>query len=380
LDTGSLRLRPNPHYSLRGFGELTAAERDSLGQFIGDPSIWGVLIPVRGGLQTIKLVGRDVARLYRRLGDNDRLPSGLLGAITDEEILDLVGAEILEIEIAGRFVTGIEALSHLQRDETPSASGRLASLSLDAIAYAASLQLDDQGAVADRLYSYNRIAVRESWRTPEAEATLRQKIANAIPANLTDDGAWVQTAALPWKNFRRPNRLPPSGKPTYKLYVSPTIDPLADALYLGVQLSTQNHGVLGWKVANCIDTAVRPDKYVLYVESRQVLTALAAELSSALTGIASHGVPFTCEAGLDGLLSWGIDPPVPAHSTTGLADSWRTWITTRLASGIVQARRAGLPAPRAQLAALHCARAVGVDTTSWAPTPALLSNLDDGPP
>jgi hypothetical protein len=153
---------------------------------------------------------------------------------------------------------------------------------------------------------------------------------------------------------------------------------LAGAVAASVPLITEAPDVLGWKVASTIDAMVRPDKFVVYLESRQGLQDLASELSSALAGADVHGVPFTCDTGLDGLLSWGVDPPSSPDGPTSLVDSWRTWITARLAGGLVQARRAGLIGRQAHAAALHRARAAGVDTSTWQPMPGPTGAFESG--
>jgi hypothetical protein len=83
----------------------------------------------------------------------------------------------------------------------------------------------------------------------------------------------------------------------------------------------------------------------------------------ALQGCSAHGVPFTAELGGDGLLSWGRDPPPdPAHGRQTL--SWRTWITWRLAEGLMaSAPVCGDPCAEA----LKRIAAAGVDARTWAP-------------
>jgi hypothetical protein len=140
---------------------------------------------------------------------------------------------------------------------------------------------------------------------------------------------------------------------------------LAEAVAASVPLIREAPEVLGWKVASTIDAMVRPDKFVVYLESRQGLQDLAGELSSALAGADVHGVPFTCDTGLDGLLSWGVDPPSSPHEPASLVDSWRTWVAARLAGGLVQAQRIGLIGRQAHAAALLRAQAAGIDTCTW---------------
>jgi hypothetical protein len=82
-------------------------------------------------------------------------------------------------------------------------------------------------------------------------------------------------------------------------------------------------------------------------------------------------VPFTAALDDDGLLSWGVDPPAAQHLLNWQPrESWRLWLTNRLANALLTAR--GTPAPTAKPRepweyALERLRLDGVDTDTWAP-------------
>ena len=95
---------------------------------------------------------------------------------------------------------------------------------------------------------------------------------------------------------------------------------------------------------------------------------MAAQLSSELAGCPSQGVPFTAElAGSEGLLSWGMDPPRSQHMLEWQErESWRLWVTNRLALALVAARRdGGLLEPWQY--ALARIELEGIDATTWTP-------------
>ena len=96
--------------------------------------------------------------------------------------------------------------------------------------------------------------------------------------------------------------------------------------------------------------------------------AAAARLSAELAGCPSHGVPFTAElADCDGLLSFGIDPPRSEHALEWQErESWRLWLTNRLAVALVSARRDGGPLEPWQYA-LARIEFDGIDPSTWAP-------------
>jgi hypothetical protein len=293
-------------------------------------------------------------------------------AVTDDELRDLVGAEVLEVQVGSRFLTGIEALAELLDGPDDPPDGHLATLSSRAIVYAESLGIDDQAVVADRMYGFGRVAIRPSWRGEDHRDALGATVDRAMPPGLAGDARWMGFRHRPWRAYRRRNTPVRSGTPTLKLYISPTTDCLTAAVAASVPLCMDAVDVLGWKVASTVGTTVRPDKFVVYVESWQGLQDLVGELRPVLAGCAVHGVPFTCDLGPGGLFSWGVDPPSSPDADVSLVDSWRTWVTSRLAGGLVQARRAGLVGAQARSAALRRARAAGVDTSTWRPTPGLL--------
>ncbi len=89
-------------------------------------------------------------------------------------------------------------------------------------------------------------------------------------------------------------------------------------------------------------------------------------LRPALAGLAADGVPFTAACSADGLLSWGIDPPAEPGADLASRESWRLWLTNRLALALVAARGAAATMPPWQFALARLALA-GIDPRSWAP-------------
>jgi hypothetical protein len=142
-----------------------------------------------------------------------------------------------------------------------------------------------------------------------------------------------------------------------KLYVSPQPETLAMAFPVIADTFAEME-VRSFKVGRGIEGLLRPDKIVAYFDNRSVLDEVADSLCKKLKGYRAQGVPFTTELGLDGLLSWGIDPP-PGQQ----ALSWRSWITKQLAKEIVKVRP--LSGSVAVAAALSGVSALGVDTARW---------------
>jgi hypothetical protein len=144
-----------------------------------------------------------------------------------------------------------------------------------------------------------------------------------------------------------------------KLYVSPRPEALVDAFPHLVR-ELVRFDVRSFKIGRGIEGLLRPDKIVAYFENHAHMEAVAGALDRALWGCPVQGVPFTTEAGGNGLLSSGVDPP-PGNTAT----SWRAWVTKRLAASLT-ARRA-TPHEDPVSAALADIRLAGIDPECWRP-------------
>jgi murein endopeptidase len=144
-----------------------------------------------------------------------------------------------------------------------------------------------------------------------------------------------------------------------KLYLSPRIEALADMFPHVVHVFVRDN-VRSFKIGRGLEGLLRPDKIVAYFDDRAHMHAVADALAHALRGCSAQGVPFTAEAGGDGLLSWGIDPP-PGN----MATSWRAWVTKRLAASLTKRRRT--PGNQRVAAALDDLRRIGIDPELWLP-------------
>jgi hypothetical protein len=121
---------------------------------------------------------------------------------------------------------------------------------------------------------------------------------------------------------------------------------------------------------------LRPDKMVAYFDNFEALAAVADSLADALAGVSAHGVPFSAEITSDGLLSWGVDPPReerPPGWSGG--QSWRLWVTNRLAGALLAARGQGVEEP--WRFALERLRVEGVDVERWVPASSLWSGAGE---
>jgi hypothetical protein len=153
--------------------------------------------------------------------------------------------------------------------------------------------------------------------------------------------------------------------------VSPTLDALPEALGAALEVLT-GLGVAQIKVGRGLEGVLRPDKMVAYFPTFEALAAAAERLQRALSGCAAQGVPFTAPIDDEGLLSWGLDPPPPRDAPAWLGrESWRVWVTRRLAAALAAAQGEPGGAIEPWQFAVERVRLEGFDPGSWTPSPRL---------
>ncbi len=227
---------------------------------------------------------------------------------------------------------------------------------------AASGLSEDPGVVAQWLYRFGTVprgpAIdRDFGPDDDPMAVLGLTVGGAARRRL--EAAYEATSLAGWYSFARTTaRVQLSA--ACKLYVSPRPEALADA-FPRIADELVRSGVRSFKVGRGIEGLLRPDKIVAYFDDRAHMEAVAGALDRSLWGCPAQGVPFSTEAGGNGLLSSGVDPP-PGTSVT----SWRSWVTKRLAASLT-ARRA-TPCEDPVAAALADLRLAGVDPERWLPS------------
>ena len=365
-------LRANPRLTLIPFAGLSEEERAGFGALASDPALYGALRDERGG---VKVVDDASAVLLQSLREPTRLPDHL--DADDSSLARLVLDGVLELEAAGGdFVSGSRAYDVIFDVFSPPApTTKTARLSQAALEYGQRLELEDPLRLSARLYFYGRLPLSPQWfaRLPtraSIEGFLGVERRGAVARRLRR--AWRRIALKPpndgWFLWTRPAAASDgAASDRFKLYVSPLPDavPAAFAAAAGVG---EEVGAEAIKVGNDAASLLRPDKIVLYFADFERVAAAAARLARELAGCPAQGVPFTAElARSDGLLSWGVDPPRSEHMLDWQErESWRLWVTNRLALALVAARRDGGPLAPWQYA-LARIQLDGVDVTTWAP-------------
>lgn len=324
----------------------------------------------RSGLPD-KVVDLAGAHLFSRFAQP--APFSVRGGGQDaDHLAQLVLDGVLEIDAGNGFVSGPVALETFTELDDPSPKGRLACLSHDAIAYVERLALSDADLVTARLYCFHRVPLAPRWvqQFPGPDVVRRLLAGPGSWTRMMRE--WADLSAIDpggdWLHFgQHDGQAFHSWQLPYKLYVSPHVDAVAEALPIVVDVLTHSRAPR-FKVGSDAIGLLRPDKLVVYLPDADSVGALAEALNVALAGIPPHGVPFSAELAGDGLLSWGGDPPREEGPVGSDPESWRLSVCRRLAQHLVAAQRAGLQ----RLTPARYARARlgldGIDVARFAPS------------
>jgi hypothetical protein len=291
-------------------------------------------------------------------------------------MIALVLDRVLEIEWDDIFVSGLEAYELLYAEQTlPTPQGTIARLSLEAMKYAQALDLHDSAKLSARLYCYNRIPLTPYWQRkfPNSDTVaeylglqmhsnallLKRHWAEVAPAS--SFGGWFAWSARHVQPEVCTSRF------IYKLYISSACEYIRDAFQTTIEALVDMHAT-DFKIGKDLSGLLRPDKLVVYFSSIEACQDTAALLKQKLAGLPAHGVPFTAEIAGDGLLSWGVDPPAEEQTFNGQeGESWRLWVTNRLATALLTAKAGWSDKVEPWQCALERLRLDGVDTESWTP-------------
>jgi hypothetical protein len=358
----------NPSYELLSLESLTPEEQELVGDLRDEASCFGVLRPRQGALGSTKAICRETALLWQAMNRSGPLPRWVLEVQRENAntlVAQLVLDGVLAMEVGTSFVTGPAARATVYGGSPaglPQPDGALAQLSRRALQYAQSLGSIAPSTLSARLYQYGRLPLTPNW--------LRRFPSTASLKNELSIGAeWREVAHEGWLAWR--SRIAPGGARErlvgYKLYLSPRPEHFVDAVRALADVGA-GHGVSQFKVALDASGLLRPDKIVAYFSDRTSLDATADAVARTLQGYAVHGVPFTAELAGQGLLSWGIDPsPMGEDGSWHRGESWRLWVTNRLAVALAAAARSpGLDSEPWEFA-LDRIRLEGVDPLTWTP-------------
>jgi hypothetical protein len=365
IDFCRVRLRSNPHFRLVPYDRLAAPERTELKSLSEDPDFFGVLLPPPDSKHPAKSVSRDAALLFLALGEPACLPhllAALFGPDAGDRLRHLVLDGVLEVEQAGQFLSGAEALDPLKDGPETAPTSRVAQLSSDGIAYAVALESLELHQVAGRLYRFN---------TAPGTPALHRRFATSEQqlAFVSGTGAVARQLRTRWRSEPvKDSWLVWSGQhiagAAYKLYVSPALDHLP-AVFAAAIESFAAARCTQFKLGRGAFGLLRPDKLVAHFVELDHLLRAAELIQKSAVGASAQGVPFSAPIDADGLLSWGMDPPRSGQVLAGGEyQSWRQWLTERIA---VYAMEAGQSETDLHAFVRKRIALDGVDPVSWNP-------------
>jgi hypothetical protein len=370
--------RANPAYELVEFARLSPGLQAALVGPLADEDCFGVLHPREESGPALKSVGKEIALLFYALGEPGRLPAFVTGAADEEVnalIADLVLDEVLQIAVEGGFASGTAAVDLVrERTEPMENVARIAQVSLDAVHFGQLARVKDAKTLAAQLYFFNRVPLTPHWQRCLSEETALDQFLGTDSGSLADAmrAQWNELDRTPatgsWRRFslRDASDERPRKADGYKVYVSPTLESIPDALPTIVDVFAEKR-VRRFRIGADLPNLCRADKIVADLDSFERVEEVGRALDERVGDVRAQGVPFTADLCRDGLVSWGMDPhPLPTlvgHDNV----SWRRWITHRLASALLDARdvaRAGVEPWRF---ALQRVRQEGIDTDTWTP-------------
>jgi hypothetical protein len=346
----TMLFRANAAFELVLFDRLPVEQQQLLNALQRDTDCHGVLYPLQQPELGIRSVDQDTALLFSTLQRPGHIPAYVksqLGAEYHTTLLRFVLDTILEVEWQGSWVSGIEFYSLFFAHQTPHiVQGTIAQLSLDAVKYAQALASTNSTQLSMRLYCYNRVPLSAHWwrkfpttasvaayldLPPHSSSFLSKQQWVEVSSNSSSDGWFAWSARYTPSEIHIPHF-------TYKLYISPACSYIRDAFQTTIKVLADSQA-MHFKIGRDVYGLLRPDKFVVYFASMQACEEMATQLMRKLAGLPAHGVPFSSEIGGAGLLSWGIDPPTEEQTFSGhYGESWRLWVTNRLAIALLNAK------------------------------------------
>ncbi len=371
--------RSNPKYEFVPHPNLTPSEQEVLADVFQDKDLIGILRPEIDCGLTIRVINQNVENLFQTLREPGKISPDILSPFGESaaSLLEkLVLDGVLELEVGKDFISGPRAYYVLYPDkQEPQNIGRISRLSIKALQYGQMLDIQDPRRLALKLYSYNRHPLTpeliRQFPTPDHverylgidETGKNRHLLERYweRASISGEFGAIWTS---WKS-RDKDR---DRRCTYKLYFSTPMKVLVEVFGDVLQVLSRSRAT-DLKFGKTIAQLTRPDNFMAYFPTMEDLRSGAENLASALKGIPTQGVPFTAEITEGGLLSWGIDPPKDKYKPLWQEkESWRVWVTNRLASALIAAKNHPDCDRQFWQFALDRLALEGVDTQNWIPS------------
>jgi hypothetical protein len=368
-------LRFNPKFQLIFFDKLESRKQVSFMSHSEDPDFCGILMPPFGSSLLPKYVSRDAALLFQTLREPGRIPhliKNIFGANAEVYVRQLILDSILEIEHEERFLTGASALPHIS-DVVIVDDTHIANITYDAIRYGLELSNLSVQELAARLYMFNRIPCTPllQLQFAKVEQVIEFLVPDTEVANQLKSNWAGNVSRRVWYEWRTSVISSPLN---FKLYISPILKDLPKIFRLTVDALAKTKCSC-FKVGLGAFGLLRPDKLVAYFADLEDLQQAANLIRASATGISVQGVPFTGLIDFEGLVSWGIDPPnLRGRHSLQSSQSWRQWVTNRIAIYILYAKEINAENPMDFV--LRRIELDNIDPVTWSPSSTVWRNFN----
>jgi hypothetical protein len=321
-------------------------------------------------------------RIPKRISD---LPARLREE-SDKEmqqiVVQLVLDGVLEIQVAGCYVSGLEALDKMMPlpkraaavDQCADAN-YTCKISRTAIDFALQSVYKHPRDIAWILYNFNRTPMHRGRlrRIPDIEAVARflglddkegwpgmPETVRPVRAERDAEGNFTPFFQV-WRSWKIGRTKRSKDSAGYKVYLSPLPDETPEVFKI-VKDTVADSGANSMKTGRVLSALLRADKLIVYFRTISGALEYAESLVRATSSFRGQGVPFTYQVAPDNcLISIGVDPP----GKFGLDNSWRRYVTDKLALAIQAFHRSKRDDPIAYIRA-HMSM-FGVDVERWRP-------------
>jgi hypothetical protein len=359
------------------WADLSASDKTAIQRMTGRQSVPALIMP-QPGRGTIKAIDGNAASLLNSLTLSAEVCNSQRIEDLSSDVKSLILDDILEVETSHGFVSGPAAAPFLSA--MPSTSERtdpISRISRDALQYAASLPVDDARALSSRLYRYNSVPcsseLQSAFGNNSQIAGMLGLTGSSSLIRCLSDAGYERVNHVHWHAWTRRRFLEPESLNSlrYKLYISPAPHVLFEVVERAMEIAVRLQ-IPSLKIGKSIANLLRPDKFIFYTDSIEALDLLAQELQPEIDEFPAQGVPFTQSLYTTGIISAGSDPPRSlCNSGWAQAESWRAWITDRLALALMQARDHTASRAAQCEFALSKLSVEGIDTRDWTATPQL---------
>lgn len=367
-DASAPRIGLSSQYYYSPIAELSPALQQNLAPLIKTTQAEGFLLPRQGQGTALSIVPARgaISELFKAASGGVPL-NAAISIIPSADISRLCTLGMLAVQLSSGNLTGPAAQLLLSSREsgTLPEPRRTDFVSQAAIHHAARLPLLDPLPLTERLYSYNSEPLFQSKLLAESVEQVQQLANTAflgtsvLRPSPRDNPGWYMFSSL------RPPERQAEVTQHCKLYMSPVVNDLPRCL---IRLSAVLPQLRfeAWKVGRFTYGVTRPDKICLYFSTREDAQIAAQVLAREMRGIRPQGVPFTELQDTVGLISLAMDPPrQTARSTFSTQNSWRLWVSRKVATAVIMAKQSrDYPLSPLQ-SALWTMQFLGVEPETW---------------